>query len=134
MAINGLGSFDMMSTYNRINVKDQAISAAAPIASAEVNVNEAIKDAPKEEKSELKVNLNFEGMRARTSFNLDDVTRDFAKRSSFSMTRVDDQQMRTDMQKAVSDMEKDQTIQQYQYFVGDNNVILNDEDGVVIMK
>ena len=38
-----------------------------------------------------------------------------------------------DMEKAVSDMQKDQALMQYQYFVGDTN-IANSEDGIVIQK
>lgn len=131
MAINGLGSFDMMSMYNRINVSDQAVSAAK---SEVVNKpQEAVKEEPKQQEQELKVNLNLDGMRRRSSFSLDDISRDFTKREPFAMTKVDDQQMQMDMQKAVSDMEKDQSLKQYQYFVG-GNVILDNEDGTVIMK
>lgn len=134
MAINGLGSFDMMSTYNRINVSDQAINAVRPLAEEPAKAVDATKEQPNQQKPELKVNLNFEGMRSRSSFNLDDISKDFARKSSFSISKVDDQQMQSDMQKAVSEMEKDQSIKQYQYFVGDNNVILDNEDGTVIIK
>ena len=135
MAINGLGSFDMMSTYNRINVTDQAINAASSVTAKPVEEVSAVEKQPQEEKQpELKVNLNLEGMRRRSSFNLEDISRDFTKREPFSMTTVDDQAMQTEMQKAVSEMEKDHSLQQFQYFVGDSNVILDNEDGTVIMK
>ena len=132
MAINGLGSFDMMSAYNRINVSDQAISAAK--VEATTKPQEVVKEEPKQQEPELKVNLNLDGMRRRSGFNLDDISRDFTRREPFAMTKVDDQQMQSEMQKAVSDMEKDQSLQQYQYFVGSSNVILDNEDGMVIMK
>ena len=42
------------------------------------------------------------------------------------------------MRKAVSDMQKDSVLHEYQYFVGsgavNNRVIMNDDDGVVIRK
>ena len=38
-----------------------------------------------------------------------------------------------DMEKAVSDMQKDQALMQYQYFVGDTN-LFSSEDGVVIAE
>lgn len=132
MAINGLGSFDMMSTYNRISVSDQAISAAKNEVVSKPQ--EATKEEPKQQQPELKVNLNLDGMRRRSGFNLDDISRDFTRREPFAMTKVDDQQMQRDMQKAVADMEKDQSLQQYQYFVGSGSVILDNEDGMVIMK
>ena len=138
MAINGLGSFDMMSTYNRINVSDQAISAARSDAKVETKPAEesaVVNEQPKEaQQPELKVNLNLEGMRRRTGFNLDDISRDFTRREPFSISRVDDNAMQSEMKKAVSDMEKDQSLQQFQYFVGESNVVFNDEDGIVIRK
>lgn len=40
-----------------------------------------------------------------------------------------------DMKKAISDMQKDSILQQYQYFVGDKpDVLVNDEDGMVLRK
>ena len=136
MAINRLGSFDMMSAYNRIDTTQRTANSAAQTAKVTENVNtvEPVKEAPQEEKQELKVNLNLEGMRRRSTLSFDDISRDFAKREPFSMERVDDKTMQSQMQKAVSEMEEDSSIQQYQYFVGNNNVILDDEDGMVIMK
>jgi len=134
MAINGLGSFDMMSMYNRINVSDQAISAVSPSKAENTSIQKPEDEKAKQQEPELKVNLNLESVRRRSGYNLEDISRDFTKREPFAMSRVDDQQMQSDMQKAVSDMEKDQSLMQYQYFVGDNNVILNNEDGIVIMK
>lgn len=134
MAINGLGSFDMMSTYNRINYSDQAISAASS-AVAPVKEAEVVNEKPQEEKQpELKVNLNLDGMRSRSGYNLDDISRDFSRREAFSITNADEQSMDSEIQKAVSTMEKDHSLQQFQYFVGDSNVILDNEDGIVIMK
>lgn len=136
MAINGLGSFDMMSTYNRISVSDQAINAVSTVnAEPAKEAVEAVNNKPQEEKEpELKVNLNLEGMRRRSGFNFEDISRDFSRRESFSMTRVDNQAMQSEMKKAVSEMEKDQSLQQFQYFVGDSNIILDNEDGIVIRK
>ena len=136
MAINRLGSFDMMSAYNRIDTIQRADNSATQTAKVAENVNavEPVKEEAQEEKQELKVNLNLEGMRRRSSLSFDDISRDFAKREPFSIERVDEKTMQSQMKKAVSEMEEDSSIQQYQYFVGNNNVILDDEDGVVIMK
>lgn len=132
MAINGLGSFDMMSNYNRINLNDTAAKTIAPaVSEAKQEEVSAVKEAPK---PELKVNLNLDGMRRRTSVNFEDISKDFTKREPFVMAGIDDQTMKRDMMKAVSDMEKDSSLQQYNYFVGNNNVILDNEDGTVIMK
>lgn len=135
MAINGLGSFDMMSRYNRINVNDQAISAVKPVDTKPAEETAVVKEEPQETKQpELKVNLNLEGMRRRGGYNLDDISKDFTKREPFSISRVDDNAMQSEIAKAVSSMEKDQSLQQFQYFVGDSNILVNDEDGIVIRK
>jgi hypothetical protein len=39
-----------------------------------------------------------------------------------------------DVLKAYSDLEKDESLEQYQYFVGEGNIIEDSEDGVVIQK
>ena len=141
MKVNGLGSFDLMSNYNRIDVTDRAVNSISPVTPvSQETVAPVTKAAPEEKTStatqapDLKVNLNFDGMRRSSSVGLSDITRDFGKREPFTMTRFDDQSMRDDMLKAVSQMEQDSSLMQYQYFVGENNVILNDEDGIVIMK
>ena len=52
---------------------------------------------------------------------------------SFAMKGRESDLASLDMEKAVSDMQKDQALMQYQYFVGDTN-IANSEDGIVIQK
>jgi len=133
MAINGLGSFDMMSNYNRINLNDTAAKTVSPVVQDVKEQADVTKEAKEAAKPELKVNLNLDGMRRRSPLNLEDISRDFTKREPFVMSGLDDQTMKRDMMKAVSDMEKDSSIQQYNYFVG-NNVVLDNEDGTVIMK
>ena len=39
-----------------------------------------------------------------------------------------------DVQKAVSDLQKDAVLQQYQYFVGSSGNLSDDEDGIVLQK
>lgn len=135
MAINGLGSFDMMSRYNRISVNDQAINAVNPVDTKPAEESLTVNEKPAEEnKPELKVNLNLEGMRRRSGYNLEDISRDFSRREAFSFSRLDDNYMNSEIEKAVSTMEKDQSLQQFQYFVGDGNILVDDADGIVIRK
>jgi len=136
MAINGLGSFDMMSNYNRIDYRDRASDLATSL-NQEVKKAEPVKpvEPVKEEKTtQLKVNLNLDGMRRRPSFGIDDFSRDFNRKEIFSNSASDDQAMKYDMQKAVSDMEKDASLMQYQYFVGENSIVVDNEDGIVVRK
>ena len=39
-----------------------------------------------------------------------------------------------DVVKAVSDMQKDSVLQQYQTFVGSNDLVFSSDDGIVLMK
>ena len=131
MMINGLGRFDMMSAYNRIDINERIPSVQAPVEKAQ-EVKPA--EEPKQEAQEIKVNLTLDGMKSRPSLNIEDLSRDFAKRDSYSIKAYDDQSMKAEMDKAVSAMQKDESIAQYQYFVGQSNVILDNEDGTVIAK
>lgn len=67
--------------------------------------------------------------------NLENVSLTFNKADDFDFIGKDSSIETLDMQKAISDMQKDQVIQQYQYFVGSSqNVITNSSDGLVIQK
>lgn len=131
MAIRGLGSFDMMSNYNRIDFRERSITAASEANQEAVKPVEPVKE---QQEPAIKVDLNLDGMRRHSSFGADDISRDFGRRELFSVTTLDDQSMKNDMLKAVSEMEKDASLMQYQYFVGDSNIIVDDEDGIVIAK
>lgn len=141
MTINGLGQFDMMSAYNRIGnipkapVVEQAVKPVEDISTKPAAVEN---EAPKKEESGLKINLNLDGLRAKNNASLDDIARDFTKRDNFSLTGFgvtpSDAEMANNMEQAINDMQKDSSLKQYQYFVGEGNTIVNDEDGIVIMK
>ncbi|MDO4965319.1 MAG: hypothetical protein Q4E51_01300 [Lachnospiraceae bacterium] len=129
MTINGLGQFDMMSAYNRI----ENISKV-PVEAPKQEVK-PVEQVPKQEEAPgLKINLNLDGIRSKSNASLDDISRDFTKRDKFSLTNYDAEAMQTEMDKAISEMNMDASLKQYQYFVGDSKVITNDEDGIVIMK
>ena len=65
---------------------------------------------------------------------LEDISKDFSRREAFSLSGTDENFMNSEIQKAVSTMEKDQSLQQFQYFVGDSNILVDDADGIVIRK
>lgn len=143
MTINGLGQFDMMSAYNRINSIPKAPVEQTGALSQNANKPEqngqvASVSEKKEESQGLKINLNLDGIRSKSNASLEDISRDFAKRDNFSLTGFGitptDAEMNSTMEQAVSEMQKDSSLKQYQYFVGEGNTIVNDEDGIVIMK
>ena len=133
MTINGLGQFDMMSAYNRIDSISRVPVEPVKPAVQEANENPSQKPA-EESASSLKINLNLDGIRSRGNASLEDISRDFTRRDNFSLTSMDPLAMQNEMEKAVSEMNKDQSLRQYQVFVGEGNVIVDDEDGIVTVK
>ena len=139
MTINGLGQFDMMSAYNRIDsIAKAPVEAVKPVAQPEVKDTPVKEETAQPAAPQLKINLNLDGLRAKNNASLDDIARDFTKRDNFSLTGFgvtpSDAEMANNMEQAINDMQKDSSLKQYQYFVGEGNTIVNDEDGIVIMK
>lgn len=68
--------------------------------------------------------------------NLEDVSLTFNKEDTFEYIGSDSDIDNLDIQQAVSDMKKDQVLQEYQFFVGSNmDQVLNDSsDGRVLQK
>lgn len=137
MRIGGIANFDLMSSYNRIDYLNKQAevnqSAVNETKNADNKVDEKV--APVEAVSgatPLKVNLNLDSIRKNAS--LEDISLDFMRREPFSLEEVDGDNQDSVMSKAVSQMEKDESLKQYQVFVGESNVVFNDEDGIVIRK
>ena len=69
--------------------------------------------------------------------DLESVSLKFNKEDSFGYIGMDSSLDNLDMQKAISDMRKDQVLQNYQYFVGSAGSLFGEmpsEDGMVVMK
>lgn len=137
MRIGGITGFDLMSSYNRIDSLTRQTEVNQSKVRNSDNSSDKIdeKVAPVEAASEvtpLKVNLNLDSIRKNAS--LEDISLDFMKREPFSIEKIKDAGQESEISKAVSQMEKDESLKQYQVFVGDSNVVFNDEDGIVIKK
>lgn len=66
--------------------------------------------------------------------NLEDISLTFNKSDDFGYIGQDASLSGLDMEKAISDMKKDQVLEQYQYFVGSSQNVIKPEDGMVFMK
>ena len=69
--------------------------------------------------------------------DLESVSLRFNKEDGFGYIGMDSSLDNLDMQKAISDMQKDQVLQSYQYFVGNAGSIYDEqslEDGMVLLK
>lgn len=75
-----------------------------------------------------------EDSRKRTT-DLENISLTFHKENSFDYIGSESGLTDLDMQKAISDMKKDQVLQEYQYFVGSAKTLLNESpDGQVLKK
>ena len=75
--------------------------------------------------------------RAGRITDLEQVSLTFNKEDSFDYIGMDSNPENLDMQKAISDMQKDQILQNYQYFVGSAGGLYDGmptEDGMVVLK
>ncbi len=99
-----------------------------------VNPEQAQKEQqPKEQRTVGSIDLRLDDIKPRKNASLEDVSLSLNEPNGFEMKGRDSDLASLDMEKAVSDMQKDQALMQYQYFVGETN-ILNNEDGIVIQK
>ncbi len=116
-----------ISQYNRIQElrNDEALRKAGEQAPQQ----ETVKESPKE----ASIDLRLDDIRPRPSASLEDISLSLSEPHGFEMKGRDSDLESLDMEKAVSDMQKDQALMQYQYFVGDTNLV-NNEDGIVIAK
>lgn len=71
--------------------------------------------------------------RSRT-VDLENISLTFNKEESYDYIGSESGLANLDMQKAISDMRKDEILQGYQYFVGSANSLFQSEDGIVIPK
>lgn len=72
---------------------------------------------------------------ARQDAKLEDISIIFNKQDNFEYLGQDSDIHSLDMERAISDMKKDQVLQQYQYFVGSaRNLLADNTDGVVFAK
>ena len=133
--IQGLGNNDLYNTYNRIQLLPGQSNREAlkPVkveeqkSPREQSVQQNVSSAPQ-------MDLKLDTIRPRVNADLEDISLSLATPSSFEMKGRDSDIDALDIQKAVSDMQKDSALQQYQFFVGDQTPIVNNEDGIVIPK
>ena len=122
--IDNYQAFDY-SAYNRVNdasVRKQ-IQEQQPQAQEKTESRSAVQD----------FDLSLSDIRPRQNASLEDIKLSLNEPSGFEMKGRESDIEALDMEKAVSDMQKDQALMQYQYFVGEQS-IMGSEDGIVIAK
>jgi len=124
---------DMYSAYKRIQI-NRTLEESASTKLAGQNGSQAAETAQKIE-APKEMDLRLDSIRPTTNASIEDISLSLNESAaSFEMKGRDSDISDLDMEKAVSDMQKDQALMQYQYFVGDSNPFVNDEDGIVFAK
>lgn len=125
----GIGS---INDYNSI-LQDYRLPGAAkePIVISDIQQPESIamnQNAPVHEEASGVAPV-------RRDAQLEDISLTFNQQEAFGYIGRDSDIRSLDMEKAISDMKKDQVLQQYQYFVGSvKNLNVNNADGIVLAK
>ena len=132
MAMKGIGQIDLYQTYQVNRAQEQDALRLGTQNQEQVRGEEK---APEDAK-ELSLSLNLDGLKAKHNMSLTDVSLTMQQPSStsFEMKALSFQPEQDDMNKAVSDLQKDSALMQYSYFVGESNVITDNEDCVVLLK
>ncbi len=127
--IQGINNFQPID-YNALSRIDDGRRAGAKLTQADQSPEVQAQQQPREEKT---LDLRLDDIRPRQNANLEDIKLSLNESSAFEMKGRESDIESLDIEKAVSDMQKDQALMQYQYFVGETN-IPNPEDGIVIAK
>ncbi len=127
--IQGINNFQPVD-YNILNRINDDHRVGAKITQADQNVQPK---AHEEAASAKALDLRLDDIRPRQNASLEDIKLSLNDTASFDMKGRESDIETLDLEKAVSDMQKDQALMQYQYFVGDTHVP-DPEDGIVIAK
>ena len=126
MKIGGYGQYDLYTNFNAL----EALNRIPEVSGKEAEVTDIQPDenvdavtAAKGADSVSRINGDVAeiALRLKTSDGFDSVDK-AAKIGEY------------DVLKAIDDLEKDESLEQYQYFVGEGNIIEDSEDGIVIQK
>ncbi len=135
MALSAIGSFvPGYNAYNIPSVRDNS-QVNAPVPSRIEENKEAQNQQEKKQGLDLTVEVP-----ARENASIENVAISFGQYDNSSIDLYGDMGLASrDMKQAISGMQKDQILHQYQYFVGgrdltgkESNIIAGTEDGVVI--
>lgn len=126
MLTNGIG----YNNYNRIQTRlyEDEASRRLNAQNEEQNIQ---KNAQEAQQSSPLMDLRLDDIRPRENASIEDISLSLNQNQGFDMKGRESELASLDIQKAVSDMQKDQVLQQYQFFVGDNGI---GQDGIVIQK
>lgn len=122
----------LYAAYNRVQENRQSDNVRHTIGS---NIESRPDEQVSERESSRAMDLRLDSIKPRQNVKLENLSLSLNQGSdSFEMKGRDSDIELLDMEKAVSDMQKDKALMQYQYFVGDSEPFVNNSDGLVIPK
>ena len=137
MALNGLNGY--ISNYNAYNIPSATDNSQVRPNPAEAQDNKALSEQqqkPEEKKNSLDLTVEVP---SRENASIENVAISFGQYDGNSIDLFGDMGLASrDMKQAISGMQKDQLLHQYQYFVGkdlsgqQSNIVAGTEDGVVV--
>lgn len=134
MSINGLGQFG--GFYNNYNVPQIKQVSVEEVQKQDQQASQNSK--PESLETLAKEYSQPEKPQASRMADLENISLSFNANDTYEYLGKDAAVENLDMMSAISDMQKDQVLQQYQYFVGpqemDSDVVANNADGMVIRK
>lgn len=126
----GIGNITDYSSFLQ-NYQVPVMPQSAPIVITEAQQQENIASNPV---ADIREEASVQSP-ARQDAKLEDISITFNKKDDFDYIGQDRDIRSLDMERAISDMKKDQVLQQYQYFVGSaKNLAANNADGKVLAK
>ncbi len=137
MALNGLNGY--ISSYNAYSIPSATDNSQIRPNPAETQDNKALSEQqqkPEEKKNSLDLTVEVP---SRENASIENVAISFGQYDGNSIDFFGDMGLASrDMKQAISGMQKDQLLHQYQYFVGkdlsgqQSNIVAGTEDGVVV--
>lgn len=106
MNISGIRPYSGFYDYNSIQKVD-ATASEEPVQEVEARPEEAVMAAPQRDTSSQ-------------TFDAADYAQQYRADATYDLKGIDSNILDLDMEQAISDLQKDQVLQQYQFFVGDN--------------
>lgn len=112
MNVSGIRPYEGFYQYNSIKLNELRNQQIAASAKAAEQANGVEDTAQKKEEQEVLTPVN-------QTFDSYDFAQQYRPDETYELKGIDSDIESLDAKKAVSDLEKDQVLQQYQYFVGD---------------
>lgn len=131
MGIQSISGFDRIQPYHKASDIQKVTPEEVKRQEAQSKIQQAQKEAPN---YSVETPLQAEDNRKKTT-DFENLSLTFHKEDSFDYIGSESGLANLDMQKAISDMKKDEVLQEYQYFVGSAQTFMNQgKDGLVLQK